>query len=251
MSARDSDSSGRAKASSGASFGVFARKPAKPRVESTAAPGSAGSAGSADSQQAMQAESAESWPDDAIEVGAIVDAYGLKGWVKLAAHAGGGEGGDALLNAKRWWLLKTPQQGQLRGNAQAQDRKSAPVQQSKVHADSIVAQLGGLADRDEALRLRGYRVYVRRSDFPALKADEYYWVDLLGLDVVNEAGVELGKVADMIDNGAQSVLRIEYPATGKDGKPATGERLIPFVGVYVKTVDQAAKRIIVDWEADY
>jgi 16S rRNA processing protein RimM len=249
MSARDSGGSGRAKASSGASFGVFARKPAKPGAGTGA--NSAAAPEPVEQQQAMQAESAESWPDDAIEVGAIVDAYGLKGWVKLAAHAGGGQGGDALLNARRWWLLKAPQQGQLRGNAQAQDRKSAPVKQSKVHGDSIVAELGGLAGRDEALLLRGYRVYVRRSDFPSLETDEYYWVDLLGLDVVNEAGVELGKVTDMIDNGAQSVLRIEYPATGKDGKPATGERLIPFVGVYVKTVDQAAKRIIVDWEADY
>ncbi|CAB3753179.1 ribosome maturation factor RimM [Paraburkholderia humisilvae] len=232
MSAHDADGSGRAKASSGASFGVFARK-------SAAAP--------AAQQQAMQAESAESWPDDAIEVGAIVDAYGLKGWVKVAAHASVGQGGDALLNAKRWWLLKT----QPRGQQQAHERKSAPVGQAKVHGDSVVAQLGGSDGRDAALLLRGYRVYVRRSDFPALAADEYYWVDLLGLDVVNEAGVELGKVADMIDNGAQSVLRIEYPATGKDGKPVIGERLIPFVGVFVKTVDQAAKRIIVDWEADY
>jgi 16S rRNA processing protein RimM len=206
---------------------VFARKPA------------ARSAQPAADQQAMQAESVESWPGDAIEVGAIVDAYGLKGWVKVAAHASAGQGGDALLNAKRWWLLK------------GGERKSAPVGHAKVHSDSIVAQLGGPADRDAALLLRGYRVFVCRSDFPALATDEYYWVDLLGLSVTNEAGVELGKVADMIDNGAQSVLRIEYPATGKDGKPATGERLIPFVGVYVKTVDLAAKRIIVDWEADY
>ena len=47
------------------------------------------------------------------------------------------------------------------------------------------------------------------------------------------------------------LFRSEYPSQGKDGQPATGERLIPFVGVYVKTVDQAAKRIVVDWEADY
>jgi 16S rRNA processing protein RimM len=144
-----------------------------------------------------------------------------------------------LLSAKRWWLLK------------GRERRSAPVLQSKVHSDSIVAHLGGTADRDVALSLRGHSVYVRRSDFPALEADEFYWVDLLGLYVVNESGVELGKVADMIDNGAHSVLRIEYPTTGKDGKPETGERLIPFVGVYVKTVDQAAKKIVVDWEADY
>ena len=61
----------------------------------------------------------------------------------------------------------------------------------------------------------------------------------------------LGRVADLIDNGAHSILRIEYPSTDKDGKPVTGERLIPFVGVYVKTVDRAAKRIVVDWDADY
>ena len=234
MSERDSSSSGRAKAkteaTARASFGAFVRKPVERPVTNAAMPTAA---------QEMRAESVESWPDDAVEVGAIVDAYGLKGWVKVAAHADAGHGGDALLSAKRWWLEK------------GRERKSAPRLQSKVHGDSIVAQLGGTADRDVALALRGYRVYVRRSDFPALEADEYYWVDLLGLDVVNEAGVELGKVADLIDNGAQPVLRIEYPGTGKDGKPATGERLIPFVGVYVKTVDQAAKKIIVDWEADY
>ncbi len=94
-------------------------------------------------------------------------------------------------------------------------------------------------------------MYVCRSDFPPLETDEFYWVDLLGLDVVNEAAVSLGKVAGMIDNGAHSVLRVEFPSAGKDGQPVTGERLIPFVGVYVKTVDQAAKRIVVDWEADY
>jgi 16S rRNA processing protein RimM len=55
----------------------------------------------------------------------------------------------------------------------------------------------------------------------------------------------------MIDNGAHSIMRVEYPSVGKDGRPAAAERLIPFVGVYVKTVDQAARRIVVDWEADY
>jgi 16S rRNA processing protein RimM len=231
MSASDSGGSGRAKTAnrSQASFGAFVRKPveriAAKEVESSAAE--------------MRAESAESWPDDAVEVGAIVDAYGLKGWVKVAAHADAGRGGDALLSAKRWWLMK------------GRERRSAPVLHSKVHSDSIVAHMGGVADRDVALSIRGYSVYIRRSDFPTLDADEFYWVDLLGLGVVNEAGVALGTVADMIDNGAHSVLRVEYPSTGKDGKPVTGERLIPFVGVYVKTVDQAAKQIIVDWEADY
>ncbi|WP_153099720.1 ribosome maturation factor RimM [Paraburkholderia hayleyella] len=232
MATHDSGSgdAGRAKAS----FGAFARKPGKPvePVEPVCANKKA-------AHWPLQGESAESWPADAIEVGVIVDAYGLKGWVKVAAHAGAGRGGDALLGAPRWWLLKD------------HERRSAGAQGAKTHGDSVVAALDGVADRDAALSLRGSRVYLCRSDFPALDAGEFYWVDLLGLEVVSEAGVALGKVASMIDNGAHSVLRIEYPVSGKDGKPAMGERLIPFVGVYVKTVDQAAKRITVDWEADY
>jgi 16S rRNA processing protein RimM len=236
MSERNSGGSGHAKPVQ-ASFGAFVRKPVE-RAEDKRAEDRINA--ETDSKAAeMRVESAESWPADAVEVGAIVDAYGLKGWVKVAAHADAGHGGDALLSAKRWWLLR------------GQERKSAPSLQAKTHSDSIVAQLGGVADRDVALALRGSRVYISRSEFPALQADEFYWVDLLGLDVVNVAGVALGKVADMIDNGAHSVMRIEYPTVDKDGKPATSERLIPFVGVFVKTVDQAAKQIIVDWEADY
>ncbi|WGS48987.1 ribosome maturation factor RimM [Paraburkholderia sp. D15] len=241
MSERDSGSLGRAKATSRAktsdqaSFGAFVRKPVEKAEGKAKAQVSAAASGAAE----MRLETAESWPADAVEVGKIVDAYGLKGWVKVAAHADAGHGGDALLSAKRWWLL------------QGRERKSAPSLQSKTHSDSIVAQLGGVADRDVALAMRGTRVYISRSEFPALDADEFYWVDLIGLDVVNVAGVHLGKVADMIDNGAHSVLRIEYPASDKTGKPATAERLIPFVGVFVKTVDQAARQITVDWEADY
>ncbi|MFM0468226.1 ribosome maturation factor RimM [Paraburkholderia strydomiana] len=252
MSERDSGSSGRVKAqeptqeppkgansraktSGQAPFGAFVRKP----VERTEGKAKANVANAGSEAAAMRAETAESWPADAVEVGAIVDAYGLKGWVKVAAHADAGHGGDALLSAKRWWLMK------------GRERQSAPSLQAKTHSDSVVAHLGGVADRDAALSLRGSRVYISRSEFPALEADEFYWVDLLGLDVVNLAGVNLGKVADMIDNGAHSVLRVEYAAADKVGKPVTAERLIPFVGVFVKTVDQAAKQIIVDWEADY
>ena len=230
MSVRDSGGSGRAKTAPRVpvSFGAFARKPVERNATRAAAgPASAG------------IETVASLPDDAVEVGAIVDAYGLKGWVKVAAHASAAQGGDALTSAKSWWLVK------------GREIQAAPVLAAKVHGDSVVAQLNGVGDRDQSLALRGSRVHVRRSDFPSLGADEFYWVDLIGLEVVNEAGVALGAVADLIDNGAHAVLRVEYPSQGKDGQPATGERLIPFVGVYVKAVDQAAKRIVVDWEADY
>ncbi|MEX3548224.1 MAG: ribosome maturation factor RimM [Burkholderia sp.] len=233
------DSSGDAKPSmrKASTFGVFVRKPAeRAPTKGDAKPEAVG--GKPD-QASGRIAATQSWPDDAVEVGAIVDAYGLKGWVKIAPHAGAGRGGDALLKARTWWFENSA------------ERLAVGMTQSKFHCNTIVAHLAGLADRDQALALRGYRVYIRREDFPALNEDEFYWVDLIGLDVVNEAGVELGHVDDMIDNGVHSIMRVDYPASGKDGKPVRGERLIPFVGVYVKAVDQAAKRIVVDWEADY
>ncbi|WP_310631433.1 ribosome maturation factor RimM [Paraburkholderia sp.] len=228
-----SQSSGKTGGRTAPSFGAFARKaPVREVVRENATQ-------SAPKGDGLRAESEASWPADAVEVGAVIDAYGLKGGLKIAPHA---EGGRALIAAKRWWFLK----GRERPTLHSAVRASA-----KVHGDSVVGQLNAIADRDTALQLRGARIYVSRADFPAPETDEYYWVDLIGLDVANEAGVELGKVAGLIDNGAQSVLRVEYPSAGKDGKPVTGERLIPFVGVFVKTVDLAAKRIVVDWDADF
>ncbi|WP_250490127.1 MULTISPECIES: ribosome maturation factor RimM [unclassified Caballeronia] len=233
-SGRASEGIGRAKPGQdegSATFGAFVRKPGARRVavdlSSTKMPEGG-------------IEPVEALPEDAVELGFIADAYGLKGWVKIVPHANGKQGGDALLSARRWWLAK------------GRDYKSARCLQSKVHADTIVARFAGCDDRDTALALKGHTVNIARSDFPKLDSeDEFYWVDLIGLDVENEAGVALGRVTDLIDNGAHSILRIEYPGIDKDGQPVTGERLIPFVGVYVKTVDRAAKRIVVDWDADY
>jgi 16S rRNA processing protein RimM len=87
---------------------------------------------------------------------------------------------------------------------------------------------------------------VPRSSFPTASTDEYYWVDLMGLDVFNREGVHLGKVRDLMSTGPQTILVVGYEL---DGKPA--ERMIPFVGVYVDRVDLPARRIDVDWQADY
>lgn len=237
MSGHDSSGDVKDGTREASAFGVFVRKPVGRSPEKGGAKPAAASGNPGQASGGIGA--AQAWPDDVLEVGAIVDAYGLKGWVKIVPHSGVGRGGDALLKAHLWWLEK------------GAERFSVGITQSKTHADTVVAHLAGLADRDQALALRGYRVFLRREDFPALGNDEFYWVDLIGLDVVNEAGVELGRVGDMIDNGAHSIMRVDYPVGDKNGKPVMGERLIPFVGVYVKTVDQAAKRIVVDWEADY
>jgi len=110
----------------------------------------------------------------------------------------------------------------------------------------VVACAHDLDDRDSADALRGARIFVTRSSFPTPEKDAYYWVDLIGLSVVNRQGEALGQVRDLLSTGAQTVLVIDYLADGK-----LQERMIPFVAAYVDDVDLVAKRLLVDWQADY
>jgi 16S rRNA processing protein RimM len=120
------------------------------------------------------------------------------------------------------------------------------IREAKEHSDWVVAQVQEVEDRNTAEALKGCRVFVPRSSFPTAADDEYYWVDLLGLAVVNREGVELGTVKDLLATGPQTVLVLEY---SEDGKVL--ERMIPFVAAFVDGVDLAGKRITVDWQPDY
>ena len=115
--------------SAGPSFGAFVRKPAR---ASAAGAATAVAAAPKAAAEGLRPETEASFPADAVEVGAVVDAYGLKGWVKVAPHA---QGGGALLSAKRWWLVK------------GRERQSSAQLAAKLHGgDSVVGQLAGVAD---------------------------------------------------------------------------------------------------------
>ena len=114
----------------------------------------------------------------------------------------------------------------------------------------IVARLEGVVDRSGAEALKGARIHVPRSAFPAAADGEYYWVDLIGLDVVNREGVHLGVVRDLIPTGPTSVLVMDYTET-VDGVEKTAERMVPFVAAYIDDVDLNARRITADWQTDY
>jgi 16S rRNA processing protein RimM len=109
-----------------------------------------------------------------------------------------------------------------------------------------VAQAHGIDDRDSAQALRGARVFVPRSSFPSTAPDEYYWVDLIGLEVVNREGETLGRVTELLQTAAQAVMVMKYMSGEK-----MAERMIPFVAAHVDGVDLAGKRISVNWQSDY
>jgi 16S rRNA processing protein RimM len=177
-------------------------------------------------------------PADAIEVGRIADAWGIKGWFKVLPHSASPE---ALFSSKRWYLLPSE-----KGAKTFSGTALLRVREAKEHSDTVVASAHDVDDRSAAEALKGARIFIPRSSFPTAADDEFYWVDLIGLEVVNREGQSLGQVRELLSTGPQTVLVIEYEEEGK-----VLERMIPFVAVYVDSVDVAGKRITVDWQADY
>jgi 16S rRNA processing protein RimM len=182
-------------------------------------------------------------PPDAVEVGRVQEAWGIKGWVRVHSHSADP---GVLFQVKRWYL--SPPQGRYaRGFDAFTGSVALAAAEVKTHADGIVARLEPVADRNAAEALKGARIFVSRADFPPPSSpDEFYWVDLIGLDVLNREGVHLGVVRDLLPTGPHSVLCLEYTEGDK-----TLERMIPFVSVYVDQVDVPGKRITVDWQPDY
>lgn len=186
-------------------------------------------------------------PDDAIEVGRILDAWGVKGWLKILPHSSDPE---ALFSTKSWFL-QAPDAKFRPGFSAFTGTVTLTVDEAKTHSDSVVAKIEGLDDRNDAEALRGCRIFLPRSAFPKASKDEYYWVDLIGLNVVNREGTALGCVRDLMATGPNSVLCVEYQIEQLDGSSNAEERMIPFVSAYVDSVDVAGKLITVDWQPDY
>lgn len=121
------------------------------------------------------------------------------------------------------------------------------IKEAKDHSDSVVATSLDIVDRNAAEALRGARVFVPRSSFPTAAPDEYYWVDLIGLDVFNREGESMGQVKELLSTGPQTVLVLTYT----DAEVKEAERMIPFVAAFIDAVDLPGRRITVDWQADY
>ena len=181
-------------------------------------------------------------------------AWGVKGWIKVQPFS---LEPQALFSSKRWFL-QAPEGASPAAVSTLSAWPMLKVVQAKAHGDGVVACVQDLADRDTAESLRGARVFVSRGSFPTATEGEYYWVDLIGMTVVNREGACLGEVVGLMETGAHDVLRIQMPGTTAAAlKPreqagaAASERLIPFVSAYVDAVDMAARRITVDWGLDY
>ena len=175
-------------------------------------------------------------PADAVEVGRIIGAWGVKGGIKVKPFAADPQ---ALFSSRRWFL--SPSISKPGHKVPAVLRVTAAREQG----DAVVATVQDVHDRDAAQALAGAGVFVSRASFPTPSDGEFYWVDLIGLVVRNREAQELGTVVGLIETGPHCVLRIQPQDAEAD------EVLIPFVDAYVDQVDMAARTIVVDWQTDF
>ncbi len=165
--------------------------------------------------------------DDLLVMGRIAAPYGVQGWLRITAFT---ETPENLLDYTPWYL---GQQGEWR---------EARLLEGKPHGKGLVVRLEGCADRDMAAALCGTDIAVCRKQLPETQENEYYWSDLIGLQVVTTDGTALGRVDHLLETGANDVLVIH----------GDRERLVPFVqGDVIRSIDLGTGEIRVDWDPDF
>lgn len=166
---------------------------------------------------------------DIVVLGRLADPYGIRGWIRLHPF---GDDPLAWKSMAAWWIGK-----------EGGPWREVGLRGLKQHSDGLVVLLDGVPDRTAAEALKGQLVGAPREALPATGEDEFYWADLVGLDVVNAAGETLGEVAGLIETGANDVLRV----AAADGT----ERLLPFVESVVLAVEKESGVIRVEWGSDW
>ena len=169
---------------------------------------------------------AEMRAEDLVIMGSVGAPFAIRGWVHVFADT---EFPDSLFDYEVWWL------------GQGQTWRAYTIEEAQTHKNAIIVKFTGVDTREAAEALRKVEVAVPRALLPAPAEDEYYWRDLIGLLVFNEAGDAFGGVAELLESGAHDILVVR----------GDREHLIPFVRDIVLSVDPMAKRIVVRWELDY
>lgn len=161
-----------------------------------------------------------------ITLGKIVGVFGVKGWVKVFSET---RPREQIFKYTPWLLV-------LNG-----DEFEVEVLEGRQQGKGLIASLKGYTDCEDARRLIGSEILVSQESLPKTGKNEYYWSQLTGLNVVNLQGIELGKVVNLFETGANDVLVVK----------GEKERLIPFTEFAVIDVDIDSNNIVVDWDEDF
>jgi len=170
-------------------------------------------------------------PEEPVVMGRIAGPYGVRGFARVQVFTASTDG----LLAFGAWLVGHPGHWETRR-----------VVEAGTHGDGLVARFEGVETPEAARALQGSEIAVRRGDLPPTDSGEVYWVDLVGCKVVNREGIDLGHVVSLLETGANDVM-VVVAGSGTERR----ERLIPYVGQVVESVDLAGRVLRVDWGEDY
>ena len=169
--------------------------------------------------------------EDPVIVGRVGGVYGVRGWLKLDSYTRPKEN----IFTYTPWLVRLDAGWKKVEIEDFQQRGSGP----------LLVKINGIDSPEQAREYTNCDISVTQEQFPALAEGEYYWHDLIGLEVLNQEQVSLGKISDILETGANDVLVIE-----KAGERIT-KTLIPLVmDVFVKKVDLNARTMLVEWQSD-
>ncbi len=159
-------------------------------------------------------------------LGKVTGVWGVRGWIKLVSYT---ERAEDIFNYQPWSLLQDGQETVV------------SLLDGKRQGSGLVASIEGTTDRDQAEQWIGRQIAVRREQLPELPEGDYYWRELIGLQVMTRDGMQLGKVKSILPTGANDVLVV------------SGERehLVPYLPEIVIAVDLGLSRITVDWDPEF
>lgn len=165
--------------------------------------------------------------NDWVIVGQFGKVHGIKGFITLHSFT---EPRDNILEYKPWFMLL--------------NKQWQPIDLSKIEVNNkhILVKVEGFTEREQASELTHVQVGIKKTQLPTLPKGEFYWNELIGMQVHNTEGTALGFVKEILATGANDVLIIE------------GERryLVPYLlDLYIIAIDAEQRAITVDWDADF
>ena len=165
--------------------------------------------------------------EEKILLGHVSGLFGVKGWVKVFSYT---RPRSKIVSYRSWYL------------GEAKDHLFL-LEDGRAHKEGVVAKLEGVNDRDSAVSLIDSKIWVSEAELAPLEDNDYYWYQLIGLDVFDIHQKHLGTVNNLMETGANDVLIVR-------AKDKT-EHLIPYIKEQVvKSIDLVNKSLIVDWDTE-
>lgn len=170
--------------------------------------------------------------NELIQIGQLKKPYGIKGWLWVFSHT---DNREDIFDMQPWWI-KT-----------AKGMQTVTVTKWRKQGSGLVIQLAEVPDRNIAETMNGVSLWANKQTLTPAEEGEYYWSDLIGLQVCTQDACILGNISELFETGAHDIMVVKPSADSIDDE----QRLIPWHKQTVITVDLTTKTVVVDWQPDY